>query len=131
MDKKSNKVKILIVGSVNGKLKKLFDLVDSIQKKKGDFDLLLCTGNFFPHDASDDKLEEFYDEVFSSKANIPIQTYLIDSTSIIAPFMARNKEHKFHKKLRFLGRAGVKEFETLNGLRVAFVSGKDTDIFGQ
>ena len=45
--------------------------------------------------------------------------------------MARNKEHKFHKRLRFFGRAGVKEFETLNGLRVAFVSGKDTDIFGQ
>jgi len=31
MEDKFTKVKILIVGSVNGKLKKLFDLVDDIQ----------------------------------------------------------------------------------------------------
>lgn len=125
-----NKVKILIVGSVNGQLKKLFDTVDSIQKKKGNFDLLLCTGNFFPENASEDNLEEFYKEVLSSKSQVPIPTYFIDSTNTIGPFMSENKEFKFHKNVRFLGKAGVKEFENLYGLRIAFVSGKDSDIFG-
>ena len=125
-----NKVKILIVGSVNGQLKKLFDMVDGIQKKKGNFDLLLCTGNLFPENANEENMEEFYQEVLSSKSHIPIPTYFIDSTNSIAPFMSENKAHKFNKNLHFLGRAGVKEFEKLHGLRVAFVSGKDSDIFG-
>jgi hypothetical protein len=51
----NQKVKILIVGSVNGSITKLFDLVDNIQAKKGKFDILFCTGNFFPL-ATDDKL---------------------------------------------------------------------------
>lgn len=37
----------LICGDVNGKLKTLFTRVESINKKNGPFDFLLCVGNFF------------------------------------------------------------------------------------
>ena len=54
----NRKIKILIVGSVNGAIKQLYDLVDSIQAKRGKFDLLLCTGNFLPVPDSLSSLEE-------------------------------------------------------------------------
>lgn len=56
-----------------------------------------------------------------------VDTYFIDSTSIIAPFMTRSKEHSFCKNLTFLGRSGIR---TICGLRVAFVSGIDSDMLG-
>ena len=40
-------VKILIAGSVHGKLKDLFKRVAAVNKSNGPFDLLLCTGDFF------------------------------------------------------------------------------------
>ena len=124
------KVKILIVGSVNGAFKKLFALVDSIQKKKGKFDLLLCAGNFFPASNDAEKLEEFYEVALSKSAEIPIPTYFVDSTEIIGPFMQKKGMHKFHPNLHFLGRNGIHTFKDLNNLRIAFVSGKDAEILG-
>jgi hypothetical protein len=40
--------KILISGDVNGKLSALFKRVAAVNKSNGPFDLLLCTGRFFP-----------------------------------------------------------------------------------
>ena len=40
-------VKILIAGSVHGKLKDLYKRVAAVNKSNGPFDLLLCTGDFF------------------------------------------------------------------------------------
>jgi hypothetical protein len=36
------------VGNVNGDVKKLNQLAESVQKQKGKFDALLCVGKFFP-----------------------------------------------------------------------------------
>jgi hypothetical protein len=58
---------------------------------------------------------------------MPITTYFVDSTPIIAPFMSKGTEHSFAKGLTFLGRSGV---TVINGLRVAFVSGVDADMLG-
>ena len=58
---------------------------------------------------------------------MPIDTYFIDSTPIIAPFMAVNREQSFAKNCMFMGRSGIK---MINGLRVAFVSGLDSDLLG-
>lgn len=38
----------IVVGNVNGEVKKLYQLIDSIQSKKGKFDALFCVGKFFP-----------------------------------------------------------------------------------
>jgi hypothetical protein len=37
-----------VVGNVNGEIKKLYALAESIQKQKGAFDALFCAGKFFP-----------------------------------------------------------------------------------
>ena len=58
---------------------------------------------------------------------MPINTYFVDSTTIIAPFMSQGTEHSFAKGLKFLGRSGL---SVICGLRVAFVSGVDADLLG-
>ena len=40
--------KVLLCGDVNGKLSTLFNRVAAVNKSNGPFDLLLCTGAFFP-----------------------------------------------------------------------------------
>ena len=86
------------------------------------------------------QLDEFYDEVLSvsrkhsKRKTLPIKTYFIDSSDSVAPFM-NSKTHSlgftFHQNLHFLGRAGVKEFSELSGLKVAYLSGKDSEVFGE
>ena len=40
--------KVLISGDVHGSLSALFKRVQAVNKANGPFDLLLCTGGFFP-----------------------------------------------------------------------------------
>ena len=58
---KHKKVKLLVVGNVQGEIVKLNQLVQNIQSKKGKFDLLLCVGKFFPERVQD--MEEVRKEV--------------------------------------------------------------------
>ena len=55
----------MVVGNVNGEVKKLYSLIDSIQSKKGKFDALFCVGRFFPPEPHG--LEELYTEVLRNK----------------------------------------------------------------
>ena len=130
----SKKVKILITGSVNGCFKKLFSIVDNIQSKKGNFDLLLCTGNFFASSKDskelENSLEEFYNIVLKNPDLVKIPTYFIDSTDIIGPFMYKRGLHKFCPNLTFLGRSGIHTFSEHFGLKIAYISGKDAETFG-
>ena len=66
------------------------------------------------------------------KGAIPIDTLFIDNSPIISPFMNSNKskngiDFSLNPTLEFLGRSGVREF---NNLRIAFISGIDSDILG-
>lgn len=59
---------------------------------------------------------------------MPIDTYFTDSSELIAPFMNAKKDGvTFGKNVSFLGRSGIR---TINGLKVAYVSGVDCDILG-
>ena len=74
-------------------------------------------------------MEEFYQEILKQGGakKLPIQTYFIDSSPTIAPFMSSIKARdgfEFAKGLSFLGRSGVK---VISGLRVGFLSGVDID----
>ena len=120
---------MLVVGNVNGEITKLFQLVDNIQSKKGKFDLLFCVGKFFPPTVED--MKQFKREVLQSeKSRMPIDTFFVDSSEMIAPFMNSAKGRdgvSFAKNLSFIGRSGIK---VIKGLRVAFISGVDSDLLG-
>lgn len=45
-------LKVLVSGDVNGKFNSLFNRINSVQSKAGQFDMLLCVGNFFGKDMS-------------------------------------------------------------------------------
>ncbi|TNV85145.1 hypothetical protein FGO68_gene10308 [Halteria grandinella] len=116
----------IVVGNVNGEVKKLYSLIESIQSKKGKFDALFCAGRFFP--PKSEELEELYQEVMKKGGQTPIPTHFIDSTPLIAPFMNSEKTKNgfdMAKGLSFLGRSGLK---VISGLRVAYISGIDFDV---
>jgi len=116
----------IVVGNVNGEVKKLYSLIDSIQSKKGKFDALFCVGRFFPPDSKG--LEELYSEVLRSKEGTPIATHFIDSTGLVGPLMNAKRSAEgleLGRGLHFMGRSGVKLMK--GGLRVAYLSGIDFD----
>ena len=123
---KHSKVKLLVVGNVQGEIVKLTQLVKNIQSKKGDFDLLLCAGKFFPNKVYD--MEELRKEVLSARgAKMDIETYFTDSSDLAGPLMnsAQGKDGvALMKRLNFLGRSGIR---VVKGLRIAYVSGIDAD----
>ena len=126
---KHSKVKLLVVGNVQGEIVKLTQLVKNIQSKKGDFDLLLCAGKFFPNKVYD--MEELRKEVLSARgAKMDIETYFTDSSDLAGPLMnsAQGKDGvALMKRLNFLGRSGIR---VVKGLRIAYVSGIDADQLG-
>ena len=59
----------------------------------------------------------------TKKKKAPIDTYFVDSSECIGPFMHSKREGMmFAPNIFFLGRSGVKD---IKGLKVAFLSGKD------
>jgi hypothetical protein len=94
---------------------------------------MFCVGKFFPPTVKVrisltyklQELAELKREV-DTRTRMPVDTYFVDSTALIAPFMIKG-EHSFFKNLQFLGRSGIK---MICGLRVAFVSGLDSDLLG-
>ena len=85
VEKKSAKIKLLITGNVLGEISKLYQLVDNIQSKKGQFDALLCVGKFLPPNADD--MRELRREILEKKQQKTIDTYFTCSSDLIAPFM--------------------------------------------
>nr|XP_024647572.1 CWF19-like protein 1 isoform X2 [Macaca nemestrina] len=69
-------LRLLACGDVEGKFDILFNRVRAIQKKSGNFDLLLCVGNFFGS-TPDAEWEEYKTGI--KKA--PIQTYVLGANN--------------------------------------------------
>ena len=62
---------------------------------------------------------------------MPIDTYFTDASDLIAPFMNSASNGRsgltFGQNVNFLGRSGIRN---IKGLRVAYVSGVDSDLLG-
>ncbi|XP_063303894.1 CWF19-like protein 1 [Pelobates fuscus] len=112
-------LRVLTCGDVYGKLDVLFNRVRAIQKKSGQFDLLLCVGSFFGTSPESQALWEDYK---SGAKKAPIQTYILG---------ANNQETVNHfadvdgceltTNITYLGRKGV--FTGASGLQIAYLSG--------
>ncbi|XP_058527205.1 CWF19-like protein 1 isoform X2 [Ochotona princeps] len=113
-------LRILACGDVDGKFDVLFNRVRVIQKKSGDFDLLLCVGNFFGT-TPDAEWEEYKTGI--KKA--PIQTYVLGANNqeTVQYFQDANG-CELAENITYLGRKGV--FVGSSGLQIAYLSGTES-----
>lgn len=114
----SEKQKVLICGDVEGHFNFVFSKVDTINKKSGPFDFLLCVGNFFGKDNIE--LEPYK----SREKTIPVPTY------IIGPNRESDLEHysgidgfEMCHNLTYLGKRGL--YTASSGLKIVYLSGTE------
>lgn len=115
----SKALKILVSGDAEGNFDQLFSRIRSIQKKSGDFDLLLCVGDFFGKDGSN------WEPYSSGEKKVPL------STLILGPNKADHVEYYRGKdgaelchNVTYLGKKGM--FTGSSGLQIAYLSGLES-----
>ena len=109
-------IKILVSGDVDGNISALFKRVETVNKKAGPFEMLLCVGSFFgPGNLG-------WADYKSGRCKVPLPTYILGPT---APDQLASYPDlggaELCDNLIYLGRQGC--FTTKEGLRVAYLSG--------
>ncbi|XP_046585130.1 CWF19-like protein 1 isoform X1 [Haliotis rubra] len=115
----SDTIRCLVCGDVKGQFSALFKRVNSLQKKGGKFEVLMCVGDFFGSDSA------AWEDYTSGRLKVPI------STLILGP---NQKEHvQYYKSqdgqemcenVTYLGRRG--RYTGSSGLQIAYLSGIET-----
>ncbi|ELK35651.1 CWF19-like protein 1 [Myotis davidii] len=113
-------LRLLACGDVEGKFDVLFNRVRAIQKKSGNFDLLLCVGNFFGS-TPDAEWEEYKTGI--KKA--PIQTYVLGANNQETVKYFQDADGcELAENITYLGRKGV--FTGTSGLQIVYLSGTES-----
>ncbi|XP_013839114.1 CWF19-like protein 1 isoform X2 [Sus scrofa] len=113
-------LRLLACGDVEGKFDILFNRVRAIQKKSGNFDLLLCVGNFFGS-TPDTEWEEYKTGV--KKA--PIQTYVLGANNQETVKYFQDVDGcELAENITYLGRKGI--FTGSSGLQIVYLSGTES-----
>lgn len=113
-------LRVLACGDVDGKFDVLFNRVRTIQKKSGNFDLLLCVGNFF---SSTQDVE--WEEYKTGKKKAPIQTYVLGANNPeTVQYFQDTDGCELAENITYLGRKGV--FTGSSGLQIAYLSGTES-----
>ncbi|XP_063483997.1 CWF19-like protein 1 isoform X5 [Symphalangus syndactylus] len=111
---------VLACGDVEGKFDILFNRVQAIQKKSGNFDLLLCVGNFFGS-TPDAEWEEYKTGI--KKA--PIQTYVLGANNQETVKYFQDADGcELAENITYLGRKGI--FTGSSGLQIVYLSGTES-----
>ncbi|KAM3588271.1 uncharacterized protein V6R79_025226 [Siganus canaliculatus] len=114
-------VRVLACGDVEGKLTALFNRVQTIQKKAGQFDLLLCVGEFF---GSTPEAEAEWQQYKTGAKKAPIHTYILGAASQeTAKNFSSADGCELAENITYLGRRGL--FTGVSGLQIAYVSGRE------
>ncbi|XP_059843563.1 CWF19-like protein 1 isoform X4 [Hypanus sabinus] len=114
-------LRILACGDVEGKLNVLFNRVRSIQKKSGDFDLLLCVGNFFGTTA---EAESEWADYKSGAKKAPMQTCILGANSQeTTKYFPTSDGCELAENITYLGRKGI--FTGVSGLQIVYLSGTE------
>ncbi|XP_006781078.1 CWF19-like protein 1 [Neolamprologus brichardi] len=114
-------LRVLACGDVEGRLNALFNRVQAIQKKTGQFDLLLCVGEFFGTTPEAEAEWQLY-KTGAKKA--PIHTYILGAASQETVKNFPNADGcELAENITYLGRRGV--FTGVSGLQIAYVSGQE------
>ncbi|XP_028304423.1 CWF19-like protein 1 [Gouania willdenowi] len=114
-------IRVLACGDVEGKLNALFSRVQNIQKKTGQFDLLLCMGEFF---GTSTEAESEWQQYKTGAKKAPIHTYILGAASHDTTKNFTNADGcELAENITYLGRRGV--FTGVSGLQIAYVSGRE------
>ncbi|XP_023141358.2 CWF19-like protein 1 [Amphiprion ocellaris] len=114
-------VRVLACGDVEGRLSTLFNRVQTIQKKTGQFDLLLCVGEFF---GMTPETESEWQQYKTGAKKAPIHTYILGAASQETVKNFTNADGcELAENITYLGRRGV--FTGVSGLQIAYVSGQE------
>uniref|UniRef100_A0A671YDY5 CWF19-like protein 1 n=1 Tax=Sparus aurata TaxID=8175 RepID=A0A671YDY5_SPAAU len=114
-------VRVLVCGDVEGRLTALFNRVQTIQKKTGQFDLLLCVGEFF---GTTPEAEAEWQQYKTGAKKAPISTYILGAAGqeTVKNFPSADG-CELADNITYLGRRGV--FTGVSGLQIAYVSGRE------
>lgn len=114
-------VRVLACGDVEGRLNALFNRVQTIQKKAGQFDLLLCVGEFF---GTTPEADEEWQQYKTGAKRAPIHTYILGAASQeVVKYFPSSNGCELCENITYLGRQGV--FTGVSGLQIAYVSGRE------
>uniref|UniRef100_A0AAY4DAH6 CWF19-like protein 1 n=1 Tax=Denticeps clupeoides TaxID=299321 RepID=A0AAY4DAH6_9TELE len=114
-------LRVLACGDVEGRIGALFGRVRAIQKKSGQFDLLLCVGEFF---GSTPDAEAEWNEYKSGAKKAPIHTYVLGAASHdTLKYFPSADGCELAENIVYLGRRGI--FTGASGLQIAYVSGRE------
>ncbi|KAM8911586.1 CWF19-like protein 1 isoform 2-T2 [Lycaon pictus] len=113
-------LRLLACGDVEGKFDVLFNRVRAIQKKSGNFDLLLCVGNFFGS-TPDAEWEKYKTGI--KKA--PIQTYVLGANNQETVKYFQDADGcELAENITYLGCKGI--FTGSSGLQIVYLSGTES-----
>ncbi|XP_036373804.1 CWF19-like protein 1 isoform X1 [Megalops cyprinoides] len=114
-------LRVLVCGDVEGRFSVLFNRVTTIQKKSGQFDLLLCVGDFF---GSSPETQVEWEAYKSGAKKAPIHTYVLGAASQdTVRYFPSSDGCELAENITYLGRRGV--FTGVSGLQIAYVSGRE------
>ncbi|MCJ8736248.1 hypothetical protein PDJAM_G00256890 [Pangasius djambal] len=114
-------LRVLACGDVEGRISALFNRVNTIQKKSGQFDLLLCVGDFF---GKSPEAEAEWEAYRSGAKKAPIHTYILGAASQeMVKYFPSSDGCELAENIIYLGRRGV--FTGASGLQVVYVSGRE------
>lgn len=117
----SKPLKVLVSGDVEGRFDQLFARISSIQKKSGQFDILLCVGNFFG-DKNDD-----WQKYKSGSAKVPLPVLILGPNKAEhVPLFSEGKDGELCENVTYLGKKGL--YTGSSGLQLAYLSGTESDI---
>lgn len=106
---------------MEGRLNALYNRVQTIQKKAGQFDLLLCVGEFF---GTTPEADEEWQQYKTGAKKAPIHTYILGAASQeVAKHFPSANGCELCENITYLGRQGV--FTGVSGLQIAYVSGQE------
>ncbi|KAI4888468.1 hypothetical protein NFI96_015928 [Prochilodus magdalenae] len=114
-------LRVLACGDVEGRITALFNRVNTIQKKSGQFDLLLCVGEFF---GTSPEAEAEWEAYKSGAKKAPIHTYVLGAASQeTVKYFPSSDGCELADNIICLGRKGI--FTGASGLQIAYVSGRE------
>ncbi|XP_041984453.1 CWF19-like protein 1 [Aricia agestis] len=111
----ADKQKTLICGDVNGNFNALFNRVDTIVKKSGSFDILLCAGNFFGDDNSQ------LDAYKMGTKKVPVTTYVFGPSQLEHADYYCEEGGEIVPNVIYMGKRGI--FTTSADVKIAYLSG--------